>query len=59
MNTAPQEVVTCTGGHQVKDVEEHELRASTDQIAAAARKRIREMHHTVTVAVRVEDCPTQ
>ena len=43
----------------VKDVGEHELRASAAQIAAAARKRVREMHHIVTVAVRVEDCPTE
>jgi hypothetical protein len=42
--------------HQVKDIDEHELGASADQIAAAARKRVRDGRTTVTIEVRVEDC---
>jgi nucleotide-binding universal stress UspA family protein len=34
--SAALEVITCTGGHQVKNVDERELRASADRIAQAA-----------------------
>jgi nucleotide-binding universal stress UspA family protein len=57
--SAPLEVITCTGGHQVEDVDEHELRASADRIAAAAVDRLRQTHPVLTVTTRVEDCPAE
>ena len=39
--SAPLEVVTGTGGHQVKDVDERQLRASAHRIAEAAADRAR------------------
>jgi nucleotide-binding universal stress UspA family protein len=49
-------VVTCTGGHQIRDVDEYELRASAERIAAAATKHARDLHPDLTVTARVEDC---
>lgn len=58
-HASPLEVVTCTGGHQVEDVDEHELRASAERIAAAATKRALGLHPDLTVTARVEDCPPE
>jgi hypothetical protein len=33
------EVITCTGGHQVEDVDERELRVSADRLAETAADR--------------------
>lgn len=57
--SAALEVITCTGGHQVVDVDERELRASAHRIAEAAADRAREAHPALTVATRVEDCPAE
>ena len=57
--SAALEVITCTGGHQVEDVDERELRASANRIAGAAADRVRETHPELTVTTRVEDCPPE
>ncbi|MFC7359857.1 universal stress protein [Nocardioides astragali] len=57
--SASLEVVTCTGGHQVKDVDEEELRASAHRMAVAAAAQARASHPRLAVAVRVEDCPAE
>jgi nucleotide-binding universal stress UspA family protein len=57
--SAALEVITCTGGHQVEDVDERALRASADRIAGAAADRVRETHPELTVTTRVEDCPPE
>ena len=57
--SAALEVITCTGGHQVEDVNERELRASADRIAEAAAGWVRGTHSEVTVTTRVEDCPPE
>ena len=57
--SAPLEVVTCTGGHQVRDVDEQELRASAGRIAESAADHARETHPDLTVSARVEDCPAE
>ena len=53
------EVITCTGGHQVPDVEAHELRSSAAGIAEAAAERLRVTHPELAVTTRVEDCPAE
>lgn len=58
-SSASLEVVTCTGGHQVKDVDEEELRDSAHRIADTAAARARAMHPQLAVTVRVEDCPAE
>lgn len=57
--SAALEVVTCTGGHQVEDVDEAELRASAEHIAAATAGDVRRSHPEVTVTTRVQDCPAE
>jgi nucleotide-binding universal stress UspA family protein len=59
MASAALEVITCTGGHQVEDVDELELRASAAWIAEGAASRIRELHPELTVTTRVDDCPAE
>jgi nucleotide-binding universal stress UspA family protein len=59
MASAALEVITCTGGHQVEDVDESELRASTARIAEAAAARVRQVHPELTVTTHVEDCPAE
>ena len=56
---APLLVVTCTGGHQVEDVDERELRASAHRIADAAATRVRAAHPGLAVTTRVEDCAAE
>jgi nucleotide-binding universal stress UspA family protein len=58
-HAAPLEVVTCTGGHQVRDVDELELRDSAQRIASAATKSARVLHPDLMVMARVEDCPPE
>jgi nucleotide-binding universal stress UspA family protein len=55
----PLEVVTCTGGHQVEDVDEAELRASAERIATATAAELRRTHPGVPVTTRVDDCPAE
>jgi nucleotide-binding universal stress UspA family protein len=57
--SAALEVVTCTGGHQVENVDERELRASANRIATSALNRLRATHPKLTVTARVEDCPAE
>jgi len=57
--SAALEVIACTGGHQVEDVDERELRASAQRIAAAAVDRLHKAHPALTVTTRVEDCPAE
>ncbi len=57
--SAPLEIVTCTGGHQVKDVDEVELRGYAERIAAAAADETRTSHPGLAVTIRVEDCPAE
>ena len=52
-------VVTCTGGHQVEDVDEHELLVSAHRIAEAAATRVRAAHPGLAVTTRVEDCAAE
>ncbi len=56
---AALEIITCTGGHQVRDVDEHELRATARRIADAAADEARVSNPDLTVSVRVEDCPAE
>lgn len=56
---ASLEILTCTGGHQVRDVDERELRASAARIADAAAGRLRESHAGLDITTRVEDCPAE
>jgi nucleotide-binding universal stress UspA family protein len=48
---------TCTGGHQVEDVDEAALRQSAEQIASEAAEHASAAHPGLTITVRVEDCP--
>lgn len=57
--SAALEIVTCTGGHQVEDVDEQQLRAAADDIAAAAAAEVRRDHPDLVVTTRVEDCPAE
>jgi nucleotide-binding universal stress UspA family protein len=56
---ASLEIVTCTGGRQVRDVDEEELRASAHRIVESAAHGLRETHPHLTVTTRVEDCPAE
>ena len=53
------EVVTCTGGHQVQNVDMDALRTSAERIASEAAEQARAAHPTLTVTVRVDDCPPE
>ena len=57
--TAALEVVTCTGGHQVQDVNEHDLRSSAIEIADSAANRVHRRHPDLMVTTRIEDCPAE
>jgi len=57
--TAALEVVTCTGGHQVQDVNEHDLRSSAIGIADSAANHVRLSHPDLMVTTRIEDCPAE
>jgi len=57
--SAHLEIVTCTGGHQVEPVDEHELRETAQRTAAAAAAHVRATHTQLTVSTRVEDCPAE
>jgi nucleotide-binding universal stress UspA family protein len=57
--TAALEVVTCTGGHQVDDVDDHDLRSSAIRIADSAADRVRQANPDLVVTTRVEDCPAE
>jgi nucleotide-binding universal stress UspA family protein len=57
--TALLEVVTCTGGHQVRDVHEQDLRSSAARIAESAADRVHLAHPDLAVKTRVEDCPAE
>ena len=53
--SAPLEVVTGTGGHQVKDVDERQLRASAHRIAEAAVARAGAAYAGLSITTHVED----
>lgn len=57
--SAPLHVVTCTGGHQVRDVDERELRAGAAKIAEHAAAEARRVHPSLEVSVRIEDCTAE
>ncbi|HEX6148474.1 universal stress protein [Nocardioides sp.] len=56
---ATLEILTCTGGHLVDNVDERELRASAAQIAESAADQLRGSHPGLHVTTRVEDCPAE
>jgi nucleotide-binding universal stress UspA family protein len=56
---APLEVITCTGGHQVRDVDEAQLRESAQRIAADGAEQVSRAYKSLTVTTRVEDCPPE
>ena len=53
--SAALEIITCTGGHQIENVDVRELRASATRIAEAAAHRVRAIHHRLIMSTRVED----
>lgn len=57
--SAALEIVTCTGGHLVADVDADQLRRSAQAIAGAAAAQLRDTHPRVSVTTRVEDCPAE
>lgn len=57
--SAPLEIIACTGGHQVRDVDEHELRATAERIGRRAADEALERHPDLRVSVRTEDCPAE
>jgi len=57
--SATLEVVTSTGGHQVNDVDERQLRSMAEQIATAAVHEVRNNRPQLAVTTRVEDCPAE
>jgi nucleotide-binding universal stress UspA family protein len=57
--SARLEVVTCTGGHEIEDIDVTELRASAERIAGTAADRARGRHPELAVTTRVEDCPAE
>ena len=57
--SASLQIVTCTGGHQVEDVDEQALRASAVRSAEAAAAQVRDSHPGLAVTTRVEDCPAE
>jgi nucleotide-binding universal stress UspA family protein len=57
--SAPLEIITCTGGHQVKNVDVNKLRGSAHRIAKAAADRTLAGYPGLTVSTRVEDCPAE
>lgn len=57
--SAALEIVTCTGGHQVENVDERQLLPAADHIADAAASRVRRDHPEVVVTTRIEDGPAE
>ncbi len=53
--SAALEIITCTGGHQLENVDVRELRASATRIAEAAAHRVRAIHPRLIMSTRVED----
>ena len=56
---APLLIVTCTGEHEVENVDERDLADSARRIAEAAAARVSESHPALTVTTRVESCPAE
>jgi nucleotide-binding universal stress UspA family protein len=56
---AELEIISCTGGHQVRDVDEDDLRSASDRIARAAADRARTARPELTITTRIEDCPAE
>jgi nucleotide-binding universal stress UspA family protein len=56
---AALEIVTCTGGRQVGDVDDQELRASAERIARSAADALQMTHPGLTVTTRVGDGPAE
>jgi len=57
--SADLEIITCTGGHQVENIDEQELRVAADHIARAAAEKVHQDHPHLIVSTRVEDCPAE
>jgi nucleotide-binding universal stress UspA family protein len=57
--SAPLAIITCTGGHQVEDVDERQLRASAEDIAGSAADRLFITHPSLSVTTEVRDCPAE
>jgi nucleotide-binding universal stress UspA family protein len=57
--SAVLDIVTCTGGRQVRNIDVNDLRAAAVHIAAAAESRLQATHPGLTVTTRVEDCPAE
>jgi nucleotide-binding universal stress UspA family protein len=53
------EIVTCTGGHELADIDERGLRAAATHIAASAADRLRETHPELELTTLVQDCPAE
>jgi nucleotide-binding universal stress UspA family protein len=56
---APLTVVTCTGEHEGQRIDETQLRASAERIAASAASRARARHRGLTATVKIEDGPPE
>jgi nucleotide-binding universal stress UspA family protein len=57
--SAPLQVITSTGGHQVENVTEAQLQSVADNIATTAATRVRATHPQLSVTTHVEDCPAE
>lgn len=57
--SAPLEIITCTGGHLVADVDTDTLVSTATHIAEAAAERLRTTHPGLEVTTRVEDRPAE
>jgi nucleotide-binding universal stress UspA family protein len=57
--SAPLEIVTCTGGHELSNIDELGLRAAAEHIAASTADRLRETHPQLTLTTLVQDCPAE
>jgi len=57
--SADLEIITCTGGHQVENVDEQELRVAANHIAHAAAEKVHREHPDLNVSTRVEDGPAE
>ena len=57
--SADLEIVTCTGGHQVPDVDHAALQVTAAQTADSAAELVRGDYPDLHVSSRVEDCPPE
>jgi nucleotide-binding universal stress UspA family protein len=58
--SADLEIVTCTGGHQVPDVDEEDLQVTASPHGRTRlRKLVRRNYPDLHVSSRIEDCPPE